>query len=156
VRAQEQERITPDSLQQSTDDRAAADSNFQDLMRQYRALRRTQDDSGAAEAKLLQNVPGLEIDGLVVDETQTKVGRDFYEIFFSRWQAPESARNYTVKIEEHPIPNLGTRIAVKVNDELVFQAHLQPRYDIIEATAQQAIYYTYNALNSRNFNTFIY
>ncbi len=94
-------------------------------------------------------VQRLEIDGLIVDETLSKIGRDFYDYFYSRWQAPPDAVNFTVTITEQPVPGLGTRVLVKVNDELVFQAQLQPREELIENAAQQAIYYTAGSLQRR-------
>ncbi len=118
------------------------------------------DQQGTESRQLLSNsdtaiesveedgVQRLEIDGLVVDETQSKLGRDFYELFYSGWQAPPDAFNFTVVVREQPMPNLGTRIMVLINDELAFQAQLQPRYDVIENMAQQAVAYTYRRLQN--------
>ncbi len=30
----------------------------------------------------------IEIEGLIVDQTQTKIGHDFYDLFYSNWQPP--------------------------------------------------------------------
>lgn len=81
----------------------------------------------------------LEIDGLVVDETQTKLGRDFYDIFYSRWEAPLRVTDYTIVISEKPLPRLGTQVSINVNETLVFQRFLQPRYEAIEEFALQGI-----------------
>lgn len=131
---------------------------YQELLRYYQSLVAKPRDStraGAAESKKREgedeqvpgDVPRQEIDGLVVDETQTKIGRDFYDVFYARWNPPEGAVNYTVRVQEQPLPNLGTRISVRVNDEVAFQGMLQPRYDFIESAAQQAIFYTARMLS---------
>ena len=88
----------------------------------------------------------ITIDGLVMDETRTKIGRDFYSIFYSRWQAPSDARNFTITVQEQPMPSLGTRITVQLNNQTVFQTRLQPRYEYIEQAAKQAVYATWRRL----------
>ncbi|MGK7397102.1 MAG: CsgE family curli-type amyloid fiber assembly protein [Candidatus Cyclobacteriaceae bacterium M3_2C_046] len=88
----------------------------------------------------------LEIDGLVVDETLTKVGRDFYEIFYNRWQAPPQAKNYTIFIREKPVPGFGTLISIKVVDDEIFSQRVPPRFEIVEEYAQYATYLTQNFL----------
>lgn len=82
---------------------------------------------------------GLEIDGLIVDETRTRMGSDYYDLFYTNWEAPPEARNFTIIITEQPVPQMGTRITLKVNDNEVAQFMLQPRYEIIEELAKQSV-----------------
>jgi hypothetical protein len=124
---------------------------YQELLREYRAYPLAPNGlapNGAAAPDTAQGrrPPGLEIDGLVVDETQTKLGRDFYDVFFSRWEAPPNAVNFTVTIREQILPNRGTRIVVEINDDVAFQAYLQPRYDAIEEAAWRGVYFARRAL----------
>lgn len=77
----------------------------------------------------------LEVDGLIVDETITKIGRDFYDVFHRQWEAPPSVKNFTILIKERPTRGNGALIQVAVNDEVLFEQQLQPRYDVIEETA---------------------
>lgn len=81
----------------------------------------------------------IEIEGLIVDQTQTKLGHDFYDIFYKNWQPPKNAGNFTIIIEEKPLPQLGTQVTIKVNDNDVFQQILQPRYDVIEQLAEYGV-----------------
>jgi len=82
----------------------------------------------------------LEIDGLIVDETKTKGGRDFYEYFFNNWEEPLGANNYSITIKEMPFRMTTTQIQVLVNNEyVVFQAPLQQRYDIVIEMSKMAI-----------------
>lgn len=71
----------------------------------------------------------------MVDETITKIGRDFYDVFHRQWEAPPSAKNYTILIKERPTRGNGALIQVTLNDELLFEQQLMPRYDTIEETA---------------------
>lgn len=97
-----------------------------------------------AERRLIPESYG--ISGLVVDETRTTIGRDFYDVFYDAWQPPEGSVNYTVVIEEQPVPSLGTRVIVRLNDQVTFDSRLQPRYELIQQAARAAVAYTQRAL----------
>lgn len=88
----------------------------------------------------------IEIEGLIVDQTQTKIGHDFYDLFYSNWQPPDNFGNYTIVIEEKPLPQLGTQVTIRINDNKIFQQILQPRYDVIEAMAQYGVELSSNYL----------
>lgn len=81
----------------------------------------------------------IEIDGLLVDDTKTKIGKDFYDLFYNSWQAPQGAKNYTITISEKPFRLSSTQIVVSINENPVYQAILQPRQDIVEALSMDAI-----------------
>lgn len=82
---------------------------------------------------------GLGISRLILDETKTKSGRDFYEFFTTYWQEVKGL-DYTIIISELP-PSItrGSFIFVKVDDTMVYQKRLNPRPDIIEQEARQAV-----------------
>jgi len=84
----------------------------------------------------------LDFDGLVMDETQSKLGKDFYDIFYKEWDSPKHVLNYTIVIREKPVPSLGTQIMVVIDDKTVFQNFLQPRIEIIEEAAKAAVAYS--------------
>jgi curli production assembly/transport component CsgE len=81
----------------------------------------------------------LEIDGLLIDNTKTKTGTDFYEYFYRDWVAPPKARDYSIFITEKPYRLSTTMIEVYINETLVFQSFLQPRNAVIEELAGQAV-----------------
>ncbi|MEM6843958.1 MAG: CsgE family curli-type amyloid fiber assembly protein [Bacteroidota bacterium] len=93
--------------------------------------------------------PQTEIDGLIISQTLTKIGVDFYELFYQRWSAPPTASGYEVRIEELPAPGFGTLVVVKVNETTVFQRVLQPRYDQLEASADLAVSLTQRHVNDQ-------
>lgn len=90
----------------------------------------------------------IEVDGLLVDDTKTKSGKEFYDMFYNGWIAPSIAKNYTITISEKPFRLTSTMIAVSINDNLVYQAILQPRQDIIESQTEEAIYITQDYLTN--------
>ncbi len=79
-----------------------------------------------------------ELRGLVVDETITPQGRTFYTEFYGVWQSPPVDGFYTVEVREKPTPGRGALVRVFVNDDVTFQARLQPQTDIAERALQAA------------------
>ena len=82
--------------------------------------------------------PELEIDGLIIDETRTKLGRDFYDLFYGQWEPPAGARNYSITLTESPARGRTVRLTVAVDDRAVFRRMLQPRLELLEQYATQA------------------
>jgi len=103
-----------------------------------------------------EKIVRMEVDGMILDETITKMGRDFYNIFYQYWQQPPEAYNFTIKISEQPAPTLGTMVSVNVNDTRTFHARLQPRYDFIEEASKQAVRISYNYLKNNKEEFIIY
>lgn len=81
----------------------------------------------------------IEIENLIIDETMTKVGRDFYDVFYSEWQAPEGVGEFQIVISERILPRIGTQVSVTVNDLVAYQSFVKPRYEEIEEAARVAI-----------------
>lgn len=81
----------------------------------------------------------LEIDGLIIDETRTRIGRDFYEKLYTLWNAPLGISDYSIFVEEQPPRGRSAAIRVNVNEKLVSFHHLQPREEVIEEAAKLAI-----------------
>ena len=98
----------------------------------------------------------MEIDGMVIDETRSKVGRDFYDVFYTNWQQPPDTYNFSIRIAEQPSPSLGTIIYVEVNDTETFRMRLQPRYEFIQQAGQYAVRQTYSYLQNNDHRLQIY
>ena len=82
---------------------------------------------------------GPESSGLVLDQTITKIGHDFYDQFYSQWEAPSEVAEYTVAVGEKPTRGNNAIIIVTVNGEDLLEFPLQGKSDIVEDAAQQAI-----------------
>lgn len=92
---------------------------------------------------------GVSVGGLVVNETRTTIGRDFYSAFYTRWEVPAEAKNVTVRVREQPRPNLGTRVLVEVEGTTVFRATLQPDVNMVRRAARAALARTTRYLKKR-------
>ncbi len=80
-----------------------------------------------------------ELDGLILDQTRTRIGRDFFDKFFSLWIAPEGVSEYTVIVEEQPSRNRLGYVEIKVDDAVVASYNLQPRESWMEEAATNAV-----------------
>ncbi|WP_165903807.1 CsgE family curli-type amyloid fiber assembly protein [Hymenobacter gummosus] len=80
-----------------------------------------------------------EIEGLIVDQTITKVGHDFYDVFYTHWEAPAGATDFTVTLRERPARGTATLVTLEVNDTELLEMPLQPKFDVVEAAAQEAV-----------------
>lgn len=82
---------------------------------------------------------GFVINGLIIENTLTKSGRDFYRYFYSDYynRGIISAKNIT--IDETPGRGRTTRISVKVGEDLVWQFFSQPRKEFLKKMATTAL-----------------
>jgi curli production assembly/transport component CsgE len=134
--AQVGEQLEQRSPAQTADTRsiATAERWGGTLQAQIRWRRQVAFDSSSTDV----SDAGVQVGGLVVDETRTTIGRDFYSMFYTRWQTPDEVQNVTVRVREQPRPNLGTRLLVDVQGTTVFQATLQPDTRMIRRAARAA------------------
>ena len=121
-------RAKLDTLEQDTTQFKKAPKSLQKLL----------DEIKASNGEVSKDAE-LELDGMLFDETRTKSGKDFYDFFYSLWEAPPQARNFLIYITEKPYRLTTTQIEVKINEIIVFMSFLQPRADLIEQLAEQAV-----------------
>ncbi len=81
----------------------------------------------------------LEIDGLIIDETRSKIARDFYDLFYKKWIAPVGAKNFSIYIREEPSRGRGAQVSLTLNEQKIFQNFVPPRYDALENVVNFAI-----------------
>ena len=105
------------------------------------------DSTAAMEESMMEaRQPGgdpaldLEIGQLIIDNTFSKAGNDFQQLFNTKWNWPtEDQQQFILTISERPSFVNSTIVEISINDLKVFESFLQPRYDIIEETVDQAI-----------------
>ncbi|MFW5872821.1 MAG: CsgE family curli-type amyloid fiber assembly protein, partial [bacterium] len=77
--------------------------------------------------------------GLLFDETITKVGKDFYDMFYNKWQFPETNESFFITFSERPMPGLGTRVTITIDDTQIFQQFVKPNYEQMELLSDYAV-----------------
>jgi curli production assembly/transport component CsgE len=92
--------------------------------------------------------------GLLLDNTKTKAGRDFYEAVYRNWSAAllDTTENnlalilltfeeeIIIDFEEQPAMGNSTRITMSVDNVLIWTQFLQPRESVIESLSENAVF----------------
>ena len=81
----------------------------------------------------------LEIDEMIFDETITKVGRDFYDMFYTNWSNPTQIKDFSITIKEMPMPGIGTQITLSIDDQEILQQFIRPNQELIEMLADYSV-----------------
>lgn len=74
---------------------------------------------------------GYKIDGLVLQKTLTKSGRDFFRMFYSEYYNNQIKSPVNILIKEVPGRRRNTLISVEVDGKLVWQFFAQPRKEFL-------------------------
>jgi hypothetical protein len=82
---------------------------------------------------------GVELRGIVLEETKTKPGRDFYTEYYSKYMyySVNGPKIVTIK-EELAIAN-NTMLQVKIDDEIIMEFIVRPQNDFIKGMADIAV-----------------
>ncbi len=95
-------------------------------------VEKLKDDEDEEEAKMA-------VDNMIIDETRTPFGSDFYDRFNEKLEFPESpSASLIIRVVEQPVPGRGSQITIELNYEEVYQFQIQPVYDELIETADAA------------------
>ncbi|MDB5885558.1 MAG: hypothetical protein JWR74_1729 [Polaromonas sp.] len=64
--------------------------------------------------------------GVVVNQTITLIGQDFYLNFVAAWRDKPLSERYTLSVHERPSARLGSQVWVEYGNRRVFQTFLPP------------------------------
>ena len=100
----------------------------------------SREDAGASgkEAVDEEKMRNEGIRGLIVDNTVTFIGRDFYDAFALAWLDQRVGDIDNLSINERPTARSGSRVWVESNGRSLFQVFLSPVRANIETTARKA------------------
>ena len=76
--------------------------------------------------------------GLILNETISRPGSEFFDLFYLRWQS-NTEEDINIRIQEQPGFFRGNFILVWLDEELIFRQQLPKRYDDIETLAIGAV-----------------
>ena len=114
----------------------ASQEKKSELMQRLEGVRPATKEEIAAEEGLMD-----EITGLIIEQTMTKIGYEFYEYFFLLWEAPRTTgiRDYNIIINERASPLWGSWIWIDVNGTTIWNQVLRPRSAEVEEAAKGAV-----------------
>lgn len=84
------------------------------------------------------DVAQVEVDGLVLDRTLTRMGHDFFREFVTRLGAEDGVPGFSLTVREKVSAQWGSVVTVEANDEVIFQTPLRPKGDGPGETAERA------------------
>ncbi len=86
------------------------------------------------------NEDGFFLRGMVIQDTKTKAGNDFYDMFYSSYLTNNINGEKIVKIEERLAIGNNTQMNVLVGDKVVVQFFVNPRNQYLKSMADKSIY----------------
>lgn len=82
---------------------------------------------------------GVVLRGIVIEDTKTKPGRDFYSMFYTTYLTNNLNGEKIVTIKEVLTIGNNTKIEVYVEDTLVLELFVRPQNDYLRAMSNEAI-----------------
>lgn len=135
------ERVAPGD---TSDDDTLWNVAYEDQLR----WRRLHEQTGVVRDTLAETqIEGGTVGGMVLNETTSSMGRRFYEVFYDRWEKPETVSNFAVRILERFAPGRRSLVEVQVDDETLFRTYLEPNDEQIRTAALRALTRTKRYLN---------
>ncbi|WP_370566951.1 CsgE family curli-type amyloid fiber assembly protein [Flavobacterium sp. PL002] len=86
---------------------------------------------------------GFELRGIVSDETKTRMGKDFYDLYYYLYNEYRINSKEIVAVNEEFSFSRNTKIMISINNELVYEFLSRPDEDYLDTMAKKAIYETY-------------
>lgn len=86
-----------------------------------------------------RNRDGVVLRGIVLNETKTKPGQDFYNYFYSTYSLNDINADMVVVIKEMFAMGITTQIQVLVDDTPVFEFFVKPQDDFLRTVSDMAI-----------------
>lgn len=82
---------------------------------------------------------GIKLSGFVTENTKTKMGKDFYDFFYQKYQLSGLDSQRLISVNEIISFGRTTRLNVMVEDRVVYQFFAEPKLDYLRENADNAI-----------------
>lgn len=89
---------------------------------------------------------GVEITGIISDETKTKFGKDFYDAFYTEFLKLKLNSPKVISVEEEIANTRTTRIRVRIDSEVLNEFISRPEEEFIKAMAEETVVRIFNYL----------
>lgn len=100
----------------------------------------------------------FELKGLTIDETKTKVGKDFYDLFYMQYSQLPDKSSGAVTISELPLRGTSGQINIQIEDKIVYSFMTNPSEDYLKEQLAASLKYIkeFNVKKNLIKNEFIY
>ena len=83
--------------------------------------------------------PDAEAQGLVLDQAISKLGHDFYDLFYSLFEAPAGVADFTIVVSERPARANTNLVVLTINDAELLELPLATRFEQLQETVLYAV-----------------
>ncbi len=97
-------------------------------------------------ASSLAQAEEIEVGGLLLDNTISRFGYEFYYQFSQFWPDIPNTDGVNVQIKEQVVPRAGTKLIVTMNHQVIYVTHLGRRQSPIKPRVEQAIFILIEAI----------
>jgi hypothetical protein len=103
-----------------------------------------------SDKKKVESVPidGFELRGIVTDETKTKVGKDFYDLYYYKYNAYNIDAIKIVSISEEFSFARNTKLIISINNEIIYEFMARPDDEYLNDMVERSVYATYSYLKN--------
>jgi hypothetical protein len=100
----------------------------------------------------------FELRGLTIDETKSKIGKDFYDIFYIQYSQIPDKSNSVITISELPVRGTNGQINIEMDDKVIYSFMTNPSEDYLKEQLANSLKYIkeFNAKKNLIKNEFIY
>jgi len=93
----------------------------------------------------------IEIKGLVVENVKTIIGKNFYDIFYQKYNRSGVKYAFVININEKPfIGGRGALISIEVDDKKIFEFQAKPDEEMLQKAADYTLKLIENYSKTRN------
>ena len=126
-----------------------ANATTKDRLRAFLYIRNFETNELVAQDSLVLNAVSrqqtilpnetIKLTGIVTDNTRSKVGRDFYEKFFIKYNQLSEKFDFVIQVTEMPSPGNSGKILLESDDRELYSFISMPNDDYLDAQADAAI-----------------
>ncbi|PIF44600.1 Curli assembly protein CsgE [Chryseobacterium sp. 52] len=100
----------------------------------------------------------FELKGLTIDETKTKVGKDFYDLFYLQYSQLSDKSSGAITVSELPLRGTSGQISIQIDDKVIYSFMTNPNEDYLKEQLAASLKYIkeFNIKKNLIKNEFIY
>lgn len=90
--------------------------------------------------------------GIVVDETKTKAGKDFYQLYYTNYLSQNINSEHIITITESITMGNNTKIAIQTGGNIIYEFFVQTKYDFLKSMSETTLRITIKYLEHLKLN----
>lgn len=142
LRASETKRLSDTQINIKNEDEVIVLLLFYDKNKQLIGKDRIVLNDKKNEKAVVSTVDGFEMKGIVSDETKTKLGKDFYDRYFNRYNDEKINASKIIAVGEELSFARNTNIRVVIDNEVIYEFMARPDDEFMSDMIDSSIYAT--------------